>query len=298
MGAPNAKEVISPVKGRICVLIAAILWSLSGGFAKVLTRPTALGLDHPALHPMTIAFFRVLFAGALLAPAIRPRDWSWRPLMVGMMASFAAMNILFVWALTMTTAANAILLQYTAPLWMYVASIWLLGERPDRRSSVAVLIGSAGIAIIVAGGWSSDERGIILVALASGVGYAAVVLFLRVLRDQSSMWLTVLNHLSCALILFPLALLGPMPSPGQLGLLAAFGTIQMGLPYWLMARGLRSISAQEAGAITLLEPVLNPMWAYLVAGEKPAPMTWLGGTLILAALVWRYLPRARSTLAS
>jgi drug/metabolite transporter (DMT)-like permease len=85
-----------------------------------------------------------------------------------------------------------------------------------------------------------------------------------------------------------------MPSPGQLGLLAAFGTIQMGLPYWLMARGLRSISAQEAGAITLLEPVLNPLWAYLVAGEKPASMTWLGGSLILAALVWRYLPKNTS----
>jgi drug/metabolite transporter (DMT)-like permease len=214
--------------------------------------------------------------------------------MAGMMAAFAAMNILFVWALTATTAANAILLQYTAPLWMYVASIWLLGERPDRRSSVAVLIGSLGIAIIVAGGWSSDERGIILVALASGVGYAAVVLFLRVLRDVSSMWLTVLNHLSCALVLLPLALLGPMPGPAQLGLLAAFGTIQMGLPYWLMARGLRSISAQEAGAITLLEPVLNPMWAYLVAGERPARMTWLGGSLILGALVWRYFPQGKT----
>src|SRR5262245_49815633 len=106
MGAPCAEEVNSPLQGRICVLAAAILWSLSGGFAKVLTRPTALGLDHPALNPMTIAFFRVLFAGALLAPAIRPKDWSWHPLMIGMMVSFAAMNILFVWALTMTTAAN------------------------------------------------------------------------------------------------------------------------------------------------------------------------------------------------
>jgi drug/metabolite transporter (DMT)-like permease len=64
----------------------------------------------------------------------------------------------------------------------------------------------------------------------------------------------------------------------------------MGLPYWLMSRGLRSVSPQEAGAITLLEPILNPVWAYLVANEEPPLATVFGGLFILGALAWRYWP--------
>jgi drug/metabolite transporter (DMT)-like permease len=64
----------------------------------------------------------------------------------------------------------------------------------------------------------------------------------------------------------------------------------MGLPYWLVARGLRVVSPQEAGMITLLEPLLNPLWAYLVAREIPKFPTFIGGALILGALAWRYWP--------
>ncbi len=82
-----------------------------------------------------------------------------------------------------------------------------------------------------------------------------------------------------------------MPTCGQFLVLIVFGVFQMGIPYWLMARGLQSVRAQEAGIITLLEPILNPMWTYLVSGEAPAVYTYLGGALILAALLWRYWPR-------
>jgi drug/metabolite transporter (DMT)-like permease len=77
-----------------------------------------------------------------------------------------------------------------------------------------------------------------------------------------------------------------------------FGSLQMGLPYWLVARGLRSVSPQEAGAITLLEPILNPIWAYLVSGEIPDKFTWIGGGFIVGALLWRYWPRDRSEIVS
>ena len=75
-------------------------------------------------------------------------------------------------------------------------------------------------------------------------------------------------------------------------LLFLFGSVQMGLPYFLFARGLRTVSPQEAGAITLLEPLLNPLWAYLISPETdtPPPTTWVGGVLILGALAYRYLP--------
>ncbi|MFN4260589.1 MAG: DMT family transporter [Gemmataceae bacterium] len=278
-------------QGRVCIALAALLWSTSGAFTKMLTTDTGLGLDLPPVPALAIAFYRVLFAGLVLVPLMRRRDVSFRPLMLVMAASFAVMNVLFVTAMAWGPAANAILLQYTAPMWMYLASIWLLGEAPDRRGSIALAVGLLGIAVIVAGGWGSEQVPVIVIALGSGVAYAGVMICLRVLRDASSRWLTIINHLCGALVLLPLLFWQTSPTGPQLLVLFVFGAVQMGLPYWLAARGLRSVSPQEAGTITLLEPILNPLWAYLVAGDLPPSLTFVGGAFILGALAWRYWPR-------
>src|SRR5262249_4626972 len=158
-----------------------------------------------------------------------------------------------------------ILLQYTAPMWMYLASVWWLGEPPDRRSFAALLIGILGIGIIVWGGRQEAQLGIIAIALTSGFAYAGVIIFLRILRAASPRWLTVLNHLASALVLLPWIWHLPLPTPGQFCVLIVYGTAQMALPYWLMARSLKAVSPQEAGTISLLEPLLNPLWAYLIS---------------------------------
>lgn len=288
MTAPPAAPSVA--QGRLCIALAALFWSLSGAFAKILTRDTPFGLHTPTVAPLLIAFYRVLFAGLVLAPTLRRRDLSFRPMMLVMIASFTIMNALFVSALTRGTAANAILLQYTAPMWMYLASIWWLGEPADRRSSLALGVGLLGIAVIVIRGWTDAQLDVIGIGLGSGLAYAGVILCLRILRDASSRWLTVVNHLAGAAFLLPWIWSLPQPTAAQLGLLFLFGAVQMGLPYWLVARGLRTVSAQEAGIITLLEPLLNPLWAYLVAGEMPNSATFVGGAFILGALAWRYWP--------
>jgi drug/metabolite transporter (DMT)-like permease len=288
--APAPATLPSPAQGRLCIVLAAVLWSLSGGFAKLLTQDTALALNSPLLDPLVIAFYRVLFAGLVLLPVLGRRDFSFRPFMLVMVACFATMNALYVSAQVLGTAANAVLLQYTAPMWMYLASVWWLGEPSDRRSYLALLVGMAGIAVIIAGGLHDAQLSVIAIGLGSGVAYAGVILGLRVLRGASSRWLTVLNHLGGALVLVPWVWSLPSPSGTQLGVLVVFGAVQMALPYWLVARGLRVVSPQEAGTITLLEPLLNPAWAYLVSGEKPSPFTVVGGVFILGGLCWRYWP--------
>jgi drug/metabolite transporter (DMT)-like permease len=80
--------------------------------------------------------------------------------------------------------------------------------------------------------------------------------------------------------------------------LVFFGVAQMAVPYWLMARGMRVVGAAEAGTLTLLEPMLNPLWTYLISGEQPTVPTWIGGAIVLAALAWRYAPGIRQTNAS
>jgi drug/metabolite transporter (DMT)-like permease len=277
------------VRGRMLILLAAVLWSTSGAFTKMLRQDTGFGLNDPPVAPLQIAFYRVLFAGLVLVPLLRRGDLSFRPALVGTGVCFAVMNGLFVWALAMGSAANAIFLQYTAPLWMYLICVWGLGEPADRRGAVALGIGMLGVGLIVWDGWVRESPLVIAVALGSGVAYAGVLVGLRIQRGASARWLTVFNHLFSAVVLIPLVWGVPTPSGAQMLVLVLYGALQMGLPYWLMAQALRSASPQEAGTLTLLEPLLNPLWAFLVspATETPSVSTLAGGAFILAAVGYR-----------
>jgi drug/metabolite transporter (DMT)-like permease len=286
----EAAAPFTAAHGRLCIALAALLWSTSGALTKVLTLPTPLGLHDPAVTPLQIACGRSLCGALAFLPALRRRDLSFRPLMIVMALSFVLMNATFVSAQALGTAANAIVLQYTAPLWMYLASVWLLGERAERRNLAALGAGLVGVAVIVVGGWQAGELATVGVGLASGVTYAGVLICLRVLRGASARWLTVLNQLAGGLALVPFVWSLGLPAPGQLAVLFVYGAVQMALPNWLVARGLSGVSPQEAGIITLLELPLNPVWAYLVSGEEPRWFTYLGGAFILVALGWRYWP--------
>src|SRR6185437_13668385 len=200
--------------------------------------------------------------------------------------------------------------QNTAPIWVYLFAVFVLRERADRRGWQAVLLGGLGAVVIVAGNWPrnlpADEEqtqvAILFMGLGSGLTYAVVMVFLRVLRTESAAWLTALNLFGSAfaIALYVLLRFGPeefaiwatAPAMPQFAVMAVYGVVQMAIPYWLFARGLRVLSPQEAGIITLIEPLLNPVWAYLMTPEKDAPTVPMiaGGALILAALAWRYLP--------
>src|SRR5262249_51098590 len=169
-------------------------------------------------------------------------DLSFRWPMLAMVGCFAAMNVTFILAmaggqtagdmLAGAKSSNAILLQYTAPMWMYLASVWWLGEPPDRRGWGTLVIGLLGVAVIIWGGWQEAHLGVIGLGLASGIFYAGVIIGLRVLRDASPRWLTVLNHLGSGLVMMPVLVYHgwPVLTPAQLGLLVVFGAVQMALP--------------------------------------------------------------------
>ncbi|MBI3821435.1 MAG: EamA family transporter [Planctomycetes bacterium] len=288
---------MSVVQGRLCIFGAALLWSLGGAFTKVLTEPTAFGLNDPPLEtwpiagfnvPVQIACYRALFAGLVLVPTLRPVDIRFKPLMLVMACSFTLMNATFISAQALGPASNAILLQNSAPFWMYLAAILWLGDAPDRRGTISLFAGMLGVGIIVAGAWGNLV--VVAVGLVSGFCYAGIILCLRLLRELPSNWLTVWNHLIAALALFPIVLMLQPPTWPQFITLVLFGVVQLGVGYFLMARGLQAVSPTEAGAIVLLEPILNPVWTYFVCGETPHPLTYVGGAVILMALAYRYWP--------
>lgn len=282
-------------RGRLLVAAAALLWSTSGVFVKNLDLPGG-----------SIAMGRSLAAGVALAFVARLSGArvSFRPAMILMALAFMAMNYTFITSMTLTTAANTIFLQYTAPVWMALIGALWLREPVDRASALALVGAMIGIGVLIAGQGSfaeGDAMGIVL-GLASGFFFALVTVCLRYLRSEDPLWLATVNHLAAGVILLTLGLGGALdlrlPSSGQWTTLALFGVCQMATPYVLYGMGLRTISPAEAGLLSMLEPVLNPIWTRLFAGEKPGSATVVGGAILLASITARYLPLDRSASKS
>lgn len=274
-----------PARGRRFALAAAVMWSVGGAATKGI-----------ALDGSSIAFYRGLFAGLALLPFVPIRAWKPRPALVPLALIFGAMTGCYLGAIKATTAANAIFLQCTSTFWTIPLSFLLLGERPDRRSVVGIMVGMVGVAAIVAGSRSGDARGIAL-GLASGLMYGAVGVMFRFLRALDPGWLSVASNLggAAALAAWIVGSGGSIAAPtaGQAAALAAFGVVQMAIPYLLFARALREIGAPEAGLIGLVEPALNPVWVVLTTGERPGAATVFGGAMLLAGVAARYLGGGR-----
>jgi drug/metabolite transporter (DMT)-like permease len=200
------------------------------------------------------------------------------------------MNYTYLTSMAKGSAANAIWLQFTAPVWVLLFGVFMFKEKATWRDWLLVAFAAAGVAVILHYESRGESLEAVAWGLASGVFYAGVVLSLRELRSMESAWLVALNHLVTAIVLSPIALGGShFPnSAAQWLLLAGLGMVQMGLPYVLFARGLKSIPGHEATGIGLVEPLLVPIWAYLAWGDRPAWWTLVGGGCILAGLIVRY----------
>ena len=240
---------------------------------------------------LLFAFWRAAFAALVLLPTVRrPR---FRPMLVPLAICFTLMNVTYLSAMILTTPANAIWLQSAAPWWVFLISVAVFREPVVRRDLIPLAVGMAGVGTILACEILTrpgQNLAGIACGLASGVAYGGVVFFMGRLNAENASWLVALNHAVAAAAMFPLVLYyGLWPSPVQLLVLAAFGVLQMALPYLLLIRGLRSIRAQEAVSIGLIEPVLMPLWTFLIWGVTAAWWTILGGALILTGLLFRYL---------
>ncbi len=283
--------------GSVLVLaLAATLWSLNGALIKLINEGGA-GPDG-----ITIAFYRSLIAGVFLWPLTRGK-WQTlrrseisgslgspsrfpRPEAVLCLVFFTLMTVCFVMATTMTEAASVTILQYTSTFWVFALSPMILKEKP-RSSDVRILaLALVGVVIVFSGGPSAGLVGL-FVALASGLFFSLLTMMIRRLRDADSAAVTVFNNLGSAVLLLPVVLFagGLAVSSRNLWLLLLLGVVQFGIPYYLYSLGLARVPAYQAALVTMLEPVLVPVWAFLAVGEKPPSATMIGGGVILVALV-------------
>jgi drug/metabolite transporter, DME family len=275
---------------QIVLVLVAILWSLNGPLIKLLSQP------EDRLPAVTITCYRSLIGGLIFLP-LAWRQWgtlkrvrpAWR---IGSVLVFSLMTLTFVVATTRTAAANAIVLQYSAPIWVFLLSPLLLKERFRPLEGLILLVAMSGVAVIYFMHPVQDKPAL-LIGLASGVGYGLVILTLRRLRAAEPMAVTALNFLGSGLLLLPLVGLWgsyAIDSWRQLLLILTLSLVQMSLPYLLFAWALRYVEAHRASLIVLLETIFNPILTYVVVGEAVPKPTLIGGPLILAGVIgWMIL---------
>lgn len=279
--------------GRLLILAAALLWSSGGFFAKA---PFFQQWPEDS-RGMLLAFWRATWASVVLVPLVRRPKWTWR--LLPMMVIFALMNWSYLTAMTVGEASNAIWLQMTSPLWVFLfGAIWLR-DKISRWDWLLLACGVAGVGLILICELQGERPAAVVYGLLSGVFYAGVVLSLRQLRAYESTWLVALNHVFTACVFAPVAVAHSeaWPQGIQWLLLIGFGALQMGIPYVLFAQGLKSVPGHEASGVGLLEPVLLPLWVYVAWGNSPdyvAPRWWtmVGGSLILIGLLIRFASEA------
>lgn len=285
---PQALFVDLPVhrQGLVAMLGAALLWSTGGLFIK------AVSLD-----AFGVTMWRSVLAGAAIAIVMRVRPFS--PLREGWITwaaaiAYAAMLLLFVSATKLTTAANAIFLQYTAPLYVLALGALFLSERATRLDVLTVAMALGAMALFFVGQLEPNDLGGNACAIASGVAFASFLVLLRLpgCAPETRPRAMVLGN---ALLVVATLVVNMVrveseaftPGPADILGLLWLGIIQIGLAYVLFGFGIAQVQALEATLIGMLEPVLNPVWVFLFLGETPGRWAIVGGTVIVGAVTWR-----------
>jgi drug/metabolite transporter, DME family len=274
----------SPLRYRLLVIAAAALFSTGGAAIKA-----------ASLGGWQIASFRSGIAALFLLAAVPESRRGWRWPMVPVAACYAATLICFVLANRLTTAANAIFLQSAAPLYVLLLGPVLLGEAVHRRDVAFVAAIVCGIACFFAGSPAAvltapDPRRGDLFAVASGVFYAFMLTGLRWLSRKgtggAAIATVAMGNVIACIAALPLALPASSITTPDLAVLVYLGTVQIGVAYLCLTRGIRHVPAVAATTLLMAEPALNPVWTWLVHGEAPGAWGLAGGALILSATLW------------
>lgn len=283
-------------RARVELIGAAVLFSTAGAAIK--------WADFTGWQ---IASFRsgiAALALLLMTPAAR-RGWSWRAALVGV--AYAGCLILFVLANRLTTAANTIFLQSTAPLYILLLAPWLLKE-PIRRQDLGFML-AVGMGLLLffvgteqPGSTAPDPQRGNLLALASGFCWALAICGLRWLSAApgrgSPVAAVVAGNLTAFLVALPMALPVGHHTAGDWAVVLYLGVFQIALAYMFVTAAIQVLPALESSVILLVEPVLNPVWAWVVQRETPGAWALLGGAIILGATTLKSWMEGRGRVAA
>jgi drug/metabolite transporter (DMT)-like permease len=259
----------------IILIITAVLWS-SGG----------LLIKSVSLNPMAIAGTRSFITALFLLLILRKPQFTWSVPQLGGAVSLAMTMICFVLANKMTTAANAVLLQYTAPVFVALLGIWILKETVKLFDWAIIMLVMAGMICfffdkLAPGGYYGN-----MVAILSGISYAFLFICMRQQKDESTLETILIGNVLTAFIGLPFISSFSLSSFNIL-IIVILGIFQLGLPYILYAIAIKRVSAIDAILILTLEPILNPIWVFFVIGETPGFWSIAGGLIVVVSITIR-----------
>ena len=257
----------------IMLVITALLWSTGGFLVK--------GIEW---HPLAIAGFRCFIAATVIRLSLRKPELTWSLPQLGGALCYAATVILYVLANKLTTAANVVLLMYTAPIYVIIFGPWFLRERATGRDWLAVGAVLIGIIVFFFDRLSTEGLTGNLLAMLSGMTFAWMTLFLRRQKHGSPLESVFLGNVLAIIIGLPYFLTEKLPEIDGIMMLLALGIFQLGISYVLYAKAIQKVRAFEAVLITRLEPILNPVWVFLLYGEMPGEWAIVGGVIVLVTV--------------
>ena len=269
-------------KAIVFLLITAVLWSTSGIYLKILNW-----------QPIAALAGRSLFSGLVFLVYLRriPRRftrWQWVAALSSVLTQF-----LYITAVQMTTAANAIFLQYTAPIYILLLGYWFLREKPSRADWVAMLVIFAGLGLFFGDSLSPGGFTGNLLAIVSGVTMALMTVAMRAQKDGSPAESFLLANMLGLLLGGYFIFQQPWTVANWAGI-AYLGIFQIGLAFLLYSIAIKVIPALETTLIGTLEPILNPIWVFLFIGEMPGPLALVGGLIVLGGVAISSIASARA----
>lgn len=262
-------------KSIIFLIIASVLWSTGGILIKLVDW-----------NPVAIAGTRSFIASLVVLAYLRKPNFTMSKAQIGGAIAYAATVILFVTANKLTTSANAILLQYTAPVFVALLGIWILKEKIHWYDWVTILFVFGGMILFFV-----DDVGVgsmlgNVLAVISGFFLACVTIALRFQKDGSPVETALLGNVFTFIVAIPF-IFRTMPDLKSIYGLILLGVFQLGISYILYALSMKHLTALEAILITVVEPLLNPIWVFLFAGEKPSLYAIFGGIIVLSSVTAR-----------
>ncbi|QZY53971.1 DMT family transporter [Crassaminicella profunda] len=270
-------------KALLFLVISAVLWSTGGILIKLVDwNPIAIAGIRSGISALVI----YLYIRRKRKNTKQKKLFKLNKVKVTGACMYASMVVLFVVATKSTTAANAILLQYTAPIWVAILSGWILKEKVKSVDWVAILFVMMGMVMFFIGDLGSGEMFGNLVALVSGVALAGEMIMFKLQEEGTAGEMIFLGNCITLIASIPF-ILKSVPSMQSVLGLVLLGVFQLGIPFIFFSEAIPKVSAIEAILISVVEPLLNPVWVFIFVGEQPSKWALIGGIIVVSSVIGR-----------
>lgn len=271
-------------KAVFFMVVAAILWSTGGMLIKLVN-----------LHPLAIAGYRSSIAALTMLPFVPLNKSLFQKSRILGAMFYSLTLIFFVIANKLTTSVNAIFLQFTAPIWVALFSIWFIHIKPRRSDWLTIVVIFLGMGLFFLDDLSTGKLIGNIFGLASGITFAGMIVALKKQEKGAPIGSVFMGNIFNGLICLPFYFIKMPDSTSILGLVL-LGVFQVGIAYVFYTKAIEHLSAIEGILIPVLEPILNPIWVLFIIGEAPSTKAIIGGFIVICAMVTRNIYQTKKTV--